>query len=81
MGKDLDYKKFESVFEEAPSVDKINYTLAILTPRKIDNGNSIKFQNKYYPTEFEEEEYYEEDKKETEKKVYKTYREEPKKKK
>lgn len=44
----MDYKKFESVFEEAPSVDKINYTLAILTPRKIDNGNSIKYQNKYY---------------------------------
>ena len=44
----MDYKKFESVFEEAPSVNKINYTLAILTPRKIDNGNSIKFQNKYY---------------------------------
>ena len=44
----MDYKKFESVFEEAPSIDKINYTLAILTPRKIDNGNSIKYQNKYY---------------------------------
>ena len=44
----MNYKKFESVFEEAPSIDKINYTLAILTPRKIDNGNSIKFQNKYY---------------------------------
>ena len=44
----MDYKKFESVFEEAPSLDKINYTLAVLTPRKIDNGNSIKFQNKYY---------------------------------
>lgn len=44
----MNYKKFESVFEEAPSIDKINYTLAVLTPRKIDNGNSIKFQNKYY---------------------------------
>ena len=44
----MDYKKFESVFEEAPSLGKINYTLAVLTPRKIDNGNSIKFQNKYY---------------------------------
>ena len=28
--------------------EKINYTLAILTPRKIDNGNYIKYQNKYY---------------------------------
>lgn len=44
----LDYNKFESVFEEAPSEEKINYTLAVLTPRKIDNGNSIKYQNKYY---------------------------------
>lgn len=44
----MDYKKFPSVFESSPSLDKINYTLAILTPRKIDNGNSIKYQNKYY---------------------------------
>ena len=44
----MDYKKFESVFEKSPSQEKINYTLAVLTPRKIDNGNSIKFQNKYY---------------------------------
>ena len=44
----LDYKKFESVFEKSPSENEINYTLAILTPRKIDNGNSIKYQNKYY---------------------------------
>ena len=44
----LDYKKFESVFEESPNEDKINYTLAVLTPRKIDNGNSIKYYGKYY---------------------------------
>ncbi len=44
----LDYKKFESVFEQSPSKEVINYTLALLTPRKIDNGNSIKYQNKYY---------------------------------
>lgn len=44
----LNYKKFKSVFEVAPSEEQINYTLAILTPRKIDNGNSIKYQNKYY---------------------------------
>lgn len=44
----LDYHKFESVFESSPSEEKINYTLAVLTPRKIDNGNSIKYQNKYY---------------------------------
>ena len=44
----LDYKKFESVFEQSPNEEIINYTLAVLTPRKIDNGNSIKYQNKYY---------------------------------
>ena len=44
----LDFRKFESVFENSPSEEEINYTLAILTPRKIDNGNSIKYQNHYY---------------------------------
>ena len=44
----LDYKKFESVYDPSPSAEKINYTLAVLTPRKIDNGNSIKFKNEYY---------------------------------
>ena len=44
----MDYKKFESVFESSPSEEKINYTLAVLTPRKIDNGNSIKYFGKYY---------------------------------
>lgn len=44
----LDYKKFESVYETPPTLEKINYTLAVLTPRKIDNGNSIKFKNEYY---------------------------------
>lgn len=44
----LDYNKFESVFESSPSEEKINYTLAVLTPRKIDNGNSIKYMGHYY---------------------------------
>ena len=44
----LDYKKFESVFEQSPNEEIINYKLAVLTPRKIDNGNSIKYQNRYY---------------------------------
>ena len=44
----LDYKKFPTTFEDAPTEEKINYTLAVLTPRKIDNGNSIKFKKKYY---------------------------------
>ncbi len=44
----LDYKKFPTTFEVSPSIEKINYTLAVLSPRKIDNGNSIKYQKKYY---------------------------------
>lgn len=44
----MDYKKFPSVIEEAPSKEKINYILAVLTPRKIDNGNAIKYKNIYY---------------------------------
>lgn len=44
----LDYKKFESVYETSPTKEQINYTLAVLTPRKIDNGNSIKYKNEYY---------------------------------
>lgn len=44
----LDYKKFPTVFETRPSEEKINCTLAVLSPRKIDNGNSIKYKNKYY---------------------------------
>ena len=34
--------------EVSPPTEKINYTLAVLSPRKIDNGNSIKFKNEYY---------------------------------
>lgn len=44
----LDYKKFPTVFKTHPSEEKINSTLAVLSPRKIDNGNSIKYKNKYY---------------------------------
>jgi len=44
----MNYNKFKSVFEKTPSEEKINYTLAVLTPRKIDNGNSLKYKNKYY---------------------------------
>lgn len=44
----LNYKKFVSVYETSPTAEKINYTLAILTPRKIDNGNAIKYKNQYY---------------------------------
>ncbi len=44
----LDYKKFPTVFEHSPTQEVINYTLAVLTPRKIDNGNSIKYYGNYY---------------------------------
>lgn len=44
----MDYTKFQSVFENAPDENTINYTLAVLTPRKIDNGNSLKYKGKYY---------------------------------
>ena len=44
----INYMNFPSVFESSPSKDVINYTLAILSPRKIDNGNSIKFNKEYY---------------------------------
>lgn len=44
----LDYKKLPNAFETSPDANKINYTLAVLTTRKIDSGNAIKFKNKYY---------------------------------
>lgn len=44
----LNYKKLPNAFETSPNKNKINYTLAVLSTRKIDNGNSIKFKNKYY---------------------------------
>lgn len=44
----LDYTKMPNAFEMSPDENKINYTLAVLSTRKIDNGNSIRFINKYY---------------------------------
>ena len=44
------YIKSESVFEEAPPLEKIYNILSIITPRKIDNGNAVKYNNKYYLT-------------------------------
>ena len=34
--------------EDSPSEEKINLTLAILSPRVFDNGSSIKYQKNYY---------------------------------
>ncbi len=37
-----------SVFENKPSLETINKTLAIICTRKFDSGSAIKFNNKYY---------------------------------
>ena len=50
-----DISKFESTFEASPTPEKINYTLAVLTKRKIDNGCSLKFKHSYYQP-FEDDE-------------------------
>lgn len=44
----MDYKKFKSAFDTSITEEKINYTLAVLTTRKVDNGNAIKYKNEYY---------------------------------
>ena len=40
----------KSVFENQPSKDKINLTLAVLSRRIVDTGHSICFKKKYYRT-------------------------------
>ena len=42
----LDYTK--SVYDTQITDEKINYTLAIISKRKVDNGNSIKYKKHYY---------------------------------
>jgi len=44
----LPLNNFNSVFEPTPSPEVINHTLAIVATRKIDQGNSLKFNNLYY---------------------------------
>src|SRR5574344_443650 len=44
----LDFKKFESVFEQSPNEEIINYTLAVTTTTKIYNRNFLNYQKKYY---------------------------------
>ena len=44
----LPFNNIKSVFEKQPSPSLINNTLAVLEERTIDNGNSIKYKNKYY---------------------------------
>lgn len=40
----------KSVFENQPSIQKINLTLAVLSRRIVDTGHSICFKNKHYRT-------------------------------
>jgi transposase len=48
----LPIDSIKSVFEKQPNSEKINLLLAVLSPRKIDNGSSIKYQKAYYlPTD------------------------------
>lgn len=44
----LSEKNFESVFESKPDKNFINYTLAVLSARKFDNGSSIKYLKHSY---------------------------------
>lgn len=44
----LDMNCIKSVFEKQPDADKIDQFLAVLTPRKVDAGHCIRFNNKYY---------------------------------
>lgn len=41
-----DYTK--SVYDNQLTPEKINYTLAIISKRKVDNGNAIKYKKQYY---------------------------------
>jgi len=42
----IDY--LTSVFDENIDQETINNTLAVISARKVDNGNTIKYKNKYY---------------------------------
>lgn len=38
----------KTVFEKQPSKQKINLTLSVLSSRKLDGGNCLRYKNKYY---------------------------------
>ncbi len=44
----LPIDSIKSVFETQPDTEKINLTLAVISPRKIDNGSCLKYHNDYY---------------------------------
>ena len=46
----LDMNSFRSVFEAAPSLEDIDRFLAVIAPRTVDTGHSIRFENQAYRT-------------------------------
>lgn len=46
FGRDI--RRFTSVMEQAPSREKINVILSVLSSRVFDNGSAIKYDNRYY---------------------------------
>ena len=44
----LGFDNIPSVFEKQPGKAKVNRILAVLTPRTIDSGHAVKYQNKLY---------------------------------
>jgi len=46
----LPSNSIQSVFEMQPTKEKINLTLAVIAERKVDDGHTIRFENKYYRT-------------------------------
>jgi transposase len=45
-----DHNHMPSVFDVQPCKEKINLTLAVLTKRKVDDGHSVRFNNRFYRT-------------------------------
>ena len=46
----LPFNTIASVFEKQPSKRKIDMTLAVISERTVDNGHSIRYDNKYFRT-------------------------------
>lgn len=44
----LQLNSTKTVFETQPSIEKINQTLAVISPGKIDSGHCLKYKNAYY---------------------------------
>jgi len=46
----LDYNAIPSVFEKQPTNEKINMTLTVISERTVDNGHSIRWNNRFFKT-------------------------------